>query len=191
MRTTVLIREQQEVGMGRSIRRSLAGLAAAVVAGVLVTAFPGTAHATLTPVPGQFYEVLSRHSGGCLEVDYGRSNPGADVTEDWCYGPFVDYQLWQFHEVFRDPSGVWFQIVVKHTNMCLEVAWAGMWDGANVIQNVCAAATNQHWKIADTSDGYGYIIARHSGKCLDLAGGDWDVIQWNCWGGNNQQWKLR
>jgi hypothetical protein len=41
---------------------------------------------------------------------------------------------------------------------------------------------------------YCRIIAKHSGKCLDVGGESMDegagVIQWSYWGGDNQKWKL-
>ena len=44
--------------------------------------------------------------------------------------------------------------------------------------------------------GEGYrFVARHSGKCLDVAGWSTDdgtgIIQWQCHGGANQTWLLR
>lgn len=40
---------------------------------------------------------------------------------------------------------------------------------------------------------YYVIIAKHSGKCLDVGSKSTDkgakIIQWDCWGGKNQQWK--
>ena len=42
--------------------------------------------------------------------------------------------------------------------------------------------------------GYYKVIAKHSGKCLDVAGVSTadgaKVQQWSCTGGNNQRWKL-
>ena len=46
-----------------------------------------------------------------------------------------------------------------------------------------------------TSTAYGAMIAKHSGKCLDVSG--WSnanggaIVQWNCNGQNNQKWSLR
>jgi uncharacterized protein (DUF1800 family) len=44
------------------------------------------------------------------------------------------------------------------------------------------------------SPGYYELVARHSSKCLDVGGGSQDdgraVIQWDCHGGANQQWRL-
>jgi hypothetical protein len=44
------------------------------------------------------------------------------------------------------------------------------------------------------NNGYYEIRALHTDKCLDVAGGSWSngaqIIQWDCWGGWNQQFKL-
>ena len=38
------------------------------------------------------------------------------------------------------------------------------------------------------------VIAQHSGKCLDVSGASTDdradIIQWQCHGGENQQWRV-
>jgi hypothetical protein len=144
--------------------------------------------AQAAPNAYQYYEIVSRHSGGCVEVDYGRTYSGADVTEDWCYGS-VDYQRWQFRPVYGEPG--WYQIAARHSGRCLSVQGAYLWDGANVVQEDCVNVDNEKWRVVDLPGGYAQIEAKHSGKCLDLAGGDWDIVQWYCWTGNNQQWRLR
>ena len=44
------------------------------------------------------------------------------------------------------------------------------------------------------SQGYWRVIARHSGKCLDVSSASTDdgaaIIQWQCHGGGNQQWRV-
>jgi Ricin-type beta-trefoil lectin domain-like len=49
---------------------------------------------------------------------------------------------------------------------------------------------SQQWKFVYRSYANGLsfyeVVARHSGKCLDKSG--WNVIQWNCHGGDWQQW---
>ena len=44
------------------------------------------------------------------------------------------------------------------------------------------------------SEGYWRVIARHSGKCLDVSSASTDdgaaIIQWQCHGGENQQWRV-
>ncbi|MCU1294220.1 MAG: Beta-agarase AgaB34, partial [Bryobacterales bacterium] len=46
-----------------------------------------------------------------------------------------------------------------------------------------------------TADGYFTLIAVNSGKCLDDSGMSLAegaaVIQWACWGGDNQKWSIK
>ncbi|WP_049570581.1 RICIN domain-containing protein [Nonomuraea sp. SBT364] len=100
-------------------------------------------------------------------------------------------------------SVVWFQIIAEHSGKCLDVAHASTAHGADVIQGTCGgpgSTTNQQWRIqyAVNNDGPARFIARHSGKCLDVAHGSTahgaDVIQGTCGGagaGNNQYWTQR
>ena len=54
---------------------------------------------------------------------------------------------------------------------------------------------NQVWTLEPASDGYVRIVARHSGKAMDVAFASPDdgarVIQFTPHGGANQQWLLR
>ncbi|MFJ4778066.1 RICIN domain-containing protein [Streptomyces sp. NPDC088762] len=93
-----------------------------------------------------------------------------------------------------------FRIRAVHSGKCLDVAGgtSATGDGADVFQWTClgAAQTNQQWYLTDAGDGTYYIRARHSGKCLDVAGGTSatgdgaDVFQWTCLGAaqTNQRW---
>jgi hypothetical protein len=64
-------------------------------------------------------------------------------------------------------------------------------DGANVIQYTCGSGTNQQWQWQATGS-YFRIVARHSGKCLDVVdsgtGDGADIQQYTCGSGLNQQW---
>ena len=54
---------------------------------------------------------------------------------------------------------------------------------------------NQLWTLEPASNGYVFIVARHSGKVLDVEYASTDdgarVIQYTTHGGANQQWLLR
>ena len=56
-------------------------------------------------------------------------------------------------------------------------------------------AQNQQWLIQRLDTGFSRIIARHSGKCLDVYAASLEdgasVIQWQCHGGQNQSWYVR
>jgi hypothetical protein len=95
-----------------------------------------------------------------------------------------------------------FLIRAVHSGKCLDVAGGtgATGNGVNVHQWTCLGATqtNQHWYLTDAGNGTYYIHARHSGKCLDVAGGTGatgdgaNVQQWTCLGPaqTNQRWYL-
>lgn len=68
-------------------------------------------------------------------------------------------------------------------------------DGTPIIQYPSHGGDNQLWTIEPTSDGYVRIVARHTGKLLDVEGASiYDgaqVIQYTGHGGANQQWLRR
>jgi elongation factor Tu len=70
-----------------------------------------------------------------------------------------------------------------------------MENGTPVHQWDYVGISNQQWKIIDVGSGYSMIIARHSGKALDVEGGftqnGTQVHQWDYVGIPNQQWKIR
>ncbi|MFI2431740.1 RICIN domain-containing protein [Streptomyces sp. NPDC018693] len=91
------------------------------------------------------------------------------------------------------------KLMVNHSGKCLDVAYASIANGAWVQQWGCYNAPgNQTWHfdtVGDSlNDGYYYVRASHSGKCLDVKGGSVangaTVQQWTCHGGTNQQWRL-
>ena len=66
-------------------------------------------------------------------------------------------------------------------------------DGAYVNQYHCTTGTNKQWRFQDLGGGYYNLIARHSGKCLDVANVSTAdgarLIQWSCGSGANQQFQ--
>ncbi|KPC75009.1 alpha-L-arabinofuranosidase, partial [Streptomyces sp. NRRL WC-3753] len=63
-----------------------------------------------------------------------------------------------------------------------------------IVQWTDLNATNQQWRLADSSDGYVRLISRHSGKALEVQGASTadgaNIVQYDDWGGTNQQWRL-
>jgi hypothetical protein len=123
----------------------------------------------------------------CLDIVNASGYSGAGAAVEWCdhYGMNEE---WTALPV-SDGSG-FVQLKVHHSGMCLEVYGGQYTDGAQVVQNPCAGRQSQQWKFVWQSwaNGASYyeVVARHSGKCLDKSG--WNVIQWNCHGGDWQQW---
>ncbi|MCW2635674.1 MAG: putative carbohydrate-binding protein [Blastococcus sp.] len=128
----------------------------------------------------------------CLEIDYARAYDNADATVDWCSNNGNNMQ-WTATYAGYDGAGMYYQLKVAHSGKCLDVLGNANTDGAQVVQNPCAyngGDWGQQWRFVQTSyaNGKWYyeVVARHSGKCLDKSG--WNVIQYNCHGGDWQQW---
>jgi RNA polymerase sigma factor (TIGR02999 family) len=68
-------------------------------------------------------------------------------------------------------------------------------NSAPVMQALDSGMATQQWQIIDTDSGYIRIMARHSGKALEVDGGfmvnGTEVQQWDYFGLSHQQWLLR
>ena len=68
-------------------------------------------------------------------------------------------------------------------------------DLASIIQWPVNGGDNQSWTLEPVADGYVRIVARHSGKAMDVesasTGDGARVIQYTPHGNANQQWLLR
>ncbi len=66
-------------------------------------------------------------------------------------------------------------------------------NGAQVQQWDWWGGTNQRFRLDPVGHGYYAIVAKNSGRVLDVAGIGQDrgakVIQWDWWGGDNQRWR--
>lgn len=88
-----------------------------------------------------------------------------------------------------------FQIMTRHSGMCLDITGASTSRGAAAIQWPCHGGNNQKFEFYDLRNGYHEIVAHHSGLCLDVegasAGAGAKIIQWPCHGGTNQQFGIQ
>ena len=168
-------------------RQGVRALLTALAALGLLLGFGAQAQAGV--VPG-YYQVVNHQTGECLDV-WGASTAHAANVGVWrCVG--ADNQQWRLQYV----GDGFYQLRVLHTDMCLDVAYRGYYDGADVVQATCAdpsltTSYNQHWRKAYIG-GYYQLVARHSGKCLDKTGSG-DVVQWTCGDSSKwwQQWSFR
>jgi hypothetical protein len=151
-----------------------------------VEAFTG---AIIDEIRGRYYEIVSRHSGKCLDVFGGSVDDAASVIQWTCTGG--PNQQWRLE---RGPNGA-YRLRARHSGKALDVYGGLVDDLAPVIQFRTHSGNNQMWTLQATSAGYVQIVARHSGKPLDVAGASLDdgaaVIQYTAHGGENQQWMLR
>ncbi len=147
-----------------------------------------------------FFILRSRQTGKCLDIraEDGFKN-GAKAQQWKCFGHNQSNQRFQFVK-HKDN---YYQLVAGHSNKCLEVANASKKNGASIVLGTCQTppAKHQLWKnnaSFQTESGLTMqFVAKHSGKCLDLAaeqagsnGGR--IQQWTCYGQGqwNQHWGL-
>jgi hypothetical protein len=93
-----------------------------------------------------------------------------------------------------DNSSIFYEIVSRISDKCLDVAYASADARASVIQWSCHRGANQQWRLVPVRDGAVRIIAHHSGQVLDVDGGLADdvtpIIQYPWHGGANQLWTV-
>ncbi len=137
----------------------------------------------------QFYTLVNRNSGKCVDVDSGRLDDGADVRQ-WSCNRTVAQQF----EVLPT-SGGYSVIRSVNSGKVLDVDGVSTADGANVWQWTYLNGNNQHWRLEATGDGWYRIVAQHSGKALDVAGcgtaDGTDIRQWTSLDNSCQQFKLQ
>ncbi|MFD4635989.1 RICIN domain-containing protein [Lentzea sp. NPDC058436] len=79
------------------------------------------------------------------------------------------------------------------TGKCLTVLDSDTGNGAVIGQQACGDGANQKFSFVATDSGYHRLVAVHSGKVVDIAGGgvadEAKTIQWEYLGAANQQWR--
>jgi hypothetical protein len=156
----------------------------------------------LPPSDGSFQSVaVAQHSQQCLDDTNLRTTDGNQQQQYYCEGG--DQQLWNFRPV----AGVadTYTVVNQLSGKCLDVSGVSTVDGAAVLQWTClAGAQNQQFTLRKVTyagnDAHDYqLVARHSGKCVDVSGVSTAagalVHQWTCNPAGqssplNQTWRL-
>ncbi|MEO3859831.1 RICIN domain-containing protein [Acrocarpospora sp. B8E8] len=153
---------------------------------------PASAGTRLAAYPEQLTNV---YSGRCIDVANSSHSNGAAVLQYTCHGG--SNQLFRFEPVL-DGTGVHYQIVAEHSGKCLQVAGSSPQQGAKVQQRTCVSSqTSQHFEVTGYGEpqfDYWYIIARHSGKCVAVAGfskyKNALIEQQKCLPNSNQLWVM-
>jgi hypothetical protein len=82
-----------------------------------------------------------------------------------------------------------YTVINQQSGKCLDVSGSSTSDGAAVVQFTCGGGTNQQFTLRKVTysgnDAHDYqLVARHSGKCVDVSGVSTAaraaVHQWTC-----------
>ncbi|MFC7535123.1 family 43 glycosylhydrolase [Actinoplanes sp. GCM10030250] len=167
------------------LRLSLIALVATTLAVTAVAAGAPSASAA-TVDTSAWYVLVNRNSGKALDVYNLATTDGARITQ-WTRND-GNQQQWQF----TDSGGGWYRLKSRHSGKVLDIT--GTANGAAVTQRTDTNATNQQFRLADSDGGQVRLIARHSSKAVEVQnaatadGGN--IVQYDDWGGANQQWQL-
>jgi hypothetical protein len=152
--------------------------------------------AVAAPAQAQYSNLVARHDFKCLDVAGVSPATGAPVQQWECLGPNQHNQQWSLRAI----GDGYVQIVARHSGKCLDVTGVSLANGTPVQQWDCLGAgqTNQHWLLRTVTGAGSFrqIVARHSGKCLDVSGVSFGngarIQQWQCIGATqrNQLWLL-
>lgn len=178
--------------MYRATRAILAIAVAA--AGLLISATPASA------APGGV-PIASALSGKCVDLAAGATGDGGSVMQFACHGR--DNQRWHVTKVVGSNA---VKIRSAASNRCLDIAEKSTRNGAAVHQwdcqdgdrNTDASQGSQLWNLKAEGNARGWTYYRfvnvRSGKCLDVPGGSAAdgvvLIQYDCTGKQNQQWRM-
>jgi uncharacterized repeat protein (TIGR03803 family) len=144
---------------------------------------------TSPPPTGEFFEIVSRNSGKCLDVFGASTDAGAQAIQWICHGGAN--QQWRLEPA----GGGAVRIIARHSGQALDVFGALLDDVTPIIQWPVHGGDNQAWTLEPAGDGYVRLVVRHSGKAMDVefasTGDGARVIQYTPHSGANQQWLLR
>ena len=173
-------RPSMAVACTRAHRLAFVALLAAALLAIMGTA---DAHAQ------QYYKVVNRYSGMCLDVAHASPAHLARVIHGRCPGAGGYNQQWS---LVGTDSG-YYRYRARHSGKCLDVAHVSIAHGTPVIQGDCwSPGLNQQWRFVAADGGWGQLRPRHSDMCLDsyqFQHGS-DVRQLNCGNGVSQHWRL-
>ncbi len=128
---------------------------------------------------------VAQHSQHCL-TNAGRSTADGNRQQQLTCGT-GDEQRWTFTPV----AGIadTFTVANQQSGKCLDVNGVSTTDGAAVIQWACNGGTNQQFTLrkvtyAGNAPTDHQLVARHSGKCVDVSGASTAsgalIHQWTC-----------
>jgi hypothetical protein len=136
------------------------------------------------------YYISSVSSGKLMDVK-------DSSEEDWA--PIIQTsrqegspQRWRFEALHGADEG-YYLVRSARSNKCLDVRLGATDDGVAIIQYTCAGGDGQKWAIIPIADSAFQLVAKHSGKALDVKGAvleDVALIQQTRHQGTNQQWRL-
>jgi sugar/nucleoside kinase (ribokinase family) len=142
---------------------------------------------TSTELPNGYYRIQHRGSG--KYVSAGETLDASVYISDWSGG---NHQKFGFER--QSDSSYRIYPLYENGKDSLDVEANGLSEGIRVIHWGETGGDNQRWRVVDCENGYYKLIAKHSGLCLDVCGGNSDngtiLHQWSDNGTDAQRFKI-
>jgi endoglucanase len=138
------------------------------------------------------YKVVSKNSGKCVDAAAAGTANGTLVQQYTCNG--TNAQAWQ---LTATDSGYYKILTAANTAQGWDVTGGATatGDGAKIQLWANSGGTNQQWLPVSEGSGYYHLVARHSGKCLDVPSASTadgvPLQQWACNGSAAQSFQLQ
>ena len=131
---------------------------------------------------GDYYQIIAKHSGKCLDVTGISLTNGTNVWQ-WDCLKAQQNQWWNLVYISNDTGYDYYQIIAKHSGKCLDAYSNPPSNGANVYQWGCHGHPNQLWRLVPVGDYY-QIINKYNARCLAVEksspSNEAKIILWDC-----------
>jgi glucosylceramidase len=144
--------------------------------------------------PGAWYQVINQNSNACVDQAGGGTANGT-IVQQWACVTGSTNQGWQFRAT---DSG--YYNVLNRTAAAQNEVWdvtggtGATGDSVKIQTWAYGGGTNEQWLPVSLGSGYYKMVARNSGKCLDVPGASTangvQLQQYTCNGTAAQAWRL-
>jgi hypothetical protein len=182
-------------GDGDTIKLELLGRDSPVYRADATSYTVGVSNVTVTlPTVGSWSSLVNQATGSCVDAS-GWGTANGTTVQQWKCGNGQSNQQWQL----QPTGGGYYELLNRHAagqGEVLDIAGGnGATDnGARTQLWAFAGGANQQWQPVPLGNGYDKLVARHSGKCLDVPGADTSngvqLQQWDCDGNPQQAFRL-
>jgi sucrose-6-phosphate hydrolase SacC (GH32 family) len=163
-----------------------------IPAGTAPTPTPTATPTSGTISPTTWYSIQNVNSAKCVDANNAGTANGTIVLQWDCIAANFNQQ-W----LIVPTDGGYYRLMARHAQtqaIDVEGGTSATGNGARTILWQYSGGTNQQWKPESTGAGIWRFRARHSNRCLDVPGGaatnGLQLQQWDCNGGNNQNFRL-
>jgi glucosylceramidase len=143
---------------------------------------------------GAWYSVVNQNSNSCVDQSGGGTANGTVVQQWACVTGSVN-QGWQFRATDSGYYNVLSRVASAQNEVWDVTGGTGATgDGVKIQTWAYGGGTNEQWQPVDLGNGYYKLVARNSGKCLDVPSASTangvQLQQYTCNGTTAQAWKL-